>query len=95
MVVVHVFQERLDLAALRQTLFAHSSVDLHRGSLNTGDQSVREFLAVSALVVLVDDDGFLACLSAGEDDADSAWLHEFSHICLIIIIVHSIQNNFN
>ena len=62
--------ERLDLTPLRKLLSTHPFCDFQWVSLDTGDDGVGVGPLLGTLIVLLDNNDFLASLAAGEDDGD-------------------------
>lgn len=77
MVVVDDLDERLDLGALGDTGLSHAAGDLLRVALNASDKSVREGVALVALVDRLDDDDLLAGKATTGDDGDTADLKDY------------------
>lgn len=75
MIVVHVLNERLDLASLGNSGLTHVSGNLKGSSLDTGNKGVGELLLVGSLIEVLHNNALLSGLSSGGDNADSAWLH--------------------
>lgn len=85
MVVVHELNERLDLGPSLDFLLAHSPGYFQWISLDTGHQSVSEFLVLQqinshvtyllSVVVLLDNDSFLSSMSSSKQNHDSARFH--------------------
>lgn len=78
-VVVNSLDECLDGGALSNLLLAHTLGDLLWSLLNTGDNSVWEWVCLGALVVRLDDDNLLTGVSSSNDDGNLARLDELSH----------------
>ena len=68
MVVVDDLDERLHLAALRLAGLGHAAGDLLWVALDSGDESVREGVGLAAIVLRLDDDDLLSCVTSTGDD---------------------------
>ena len=68
MVVVDDLDEWLHLAALRLAGLGHAAGDLLWVALDSGDQSVREWVGLAAIVLRLDDDDLLSCVTSTGDD---------------------------
>lgn len=74
MVVVDDFDEGLYFAALVLAGFRHAAGDLERVALDTGDECVWEGMRFAAVVLGLDDDYFLSCISSARNDRLNLWL---------------------
>ncbi len=83
MVVVDNLHEGLDSGSLGDPLLAHTLGDLQGVSFDTGNDGVGVRSATSTLVKVLDDNGFFAGESSGEDQDNFARLQELDHcVCL-------------
>ena len=73
-VVVHGLNERLDARTLGDLLLGHGFRNLKGISVNTGENGMGVFALLSALVKVLDNDGFSSGISALQHDNDLSWL---------------------
>lgn len=74
MVVVNDFDEGLHFAALGLPGLRHAAGDLQRVALDASDEGMREGVLFATVVLRLDDDDFLACVTAAGDDGLLVWL---------------------
>ena len=72
--------EGLDFAPLRQLLLAHTLCYLEGVTLDAGNDGVRVWPLLGALIELLDDDHLLPRLAALEDDCDLGGLRHKSQL---------------
>lgn len=68
MVVVDIFDERLDTGTLQDLLFAHGLGDGKRGLVDTSDQTVTELTVLGTLIKSLDDDSLATGVTTLKDD---------------------------
>lgn len=67
-VVVDIFDERLDTGTLQDLLFAHGLGDGKRGLVDTSDQTVTELTVLGTLIKSLDDDSLATGVTTLKDD---------------------------
>lgn len=68
MVVVDDLDERLDLAALGLAALGHAAGDVERVAIDTGNNRMREWVLLAAVVLRLDNDDLLTGVTTTRDD---------------------------
>lgn len=88
-IVVQYLQERLDLGLLLQLGLAHGLGNLAGVSVDTGYESMTEWLVRSAIIDGLDNDSLAAGVTSTKDNYDFVLFHNLPHLagyCMLYIV---------